>query len=158
MNNRQTPSFQQALQKMAALCSTAEHCESEIREKLSRAGMGADDADRIIDRLYDEDFINTERYCHAFVRDKFRHARWGRVKIEQALRQKKLPGSDIRQALEEELPETDYHDLLRHLIQQKADTLPADTDAYARRAKLFRFALARGFTMSEALEAVDDDE
>lgn len=158
MNRSQPPSFQQALQKMAALCSTAEHCESELREKLSRAGMGADDIDRIIDRLYDEGFINTTRYCHAFVRDKFRHARWGRVKIEQGLRLKQLPGNDIRQALEEELPETDYHDLLRHLILQKASTLPPDADAYARRAKLIRFALARGFTMSEALEAVGDDD
>lgn len=148
--------FQQALQKMAALCSTAEHCESEIREKLTRAGLSTDDADRVIDRLYDEGFLNTERYCRAFVRDKFRYARWGRIKIAQALRLKRLPDSDIRLAIEEELPEADYQALLAHLIQQKANTLPSDLDAYTRRGKLIRFALSRGFTMDEAIDAVGD--
>ena len=143
---------------MAALCSVAEHCESEIREKLVRAGISTDDADRIIDRLYDEDFINTGRYCRAFVRDKFRFARWGRLKIGQALRLKHLPDNDIRQAIDEELPAAEYHALLEHLIQQKADTLPSDLDAYTRRGRLIRFALSRGFTMNEALEAVGDED
>lgn len=141
---------------MAALCSTAEHCESEVREKLTRAGISTADADRIIDRLYDEDFLNTERYCRAFVRDKFRYARWGRVKIGQALRMKRLPDNEIRRAIDEELSTPEYQALLEHLIQQKDRTLPDDLDDYARRAKLIRFALSRGFNMDEALSVVGD--
>jgi anaerobic ribonucleoside-triphosphate reductase activating protein len=41
---------------MAALCSTSEHCESEIREKLSRAGLESCDIERIIDHLVDDNF------------------------------------------------------------------------------------------------------
>lgn len=151
-------SYDQALQKMAALCSQAEHCESELREKLARAGIGTGDADRIIDYLYDEGYINNERYCRAFVRDKFNYAHWGRIKIGQALRLKHLPDALVRQALDEEMPHEAYHALLQRLLRQKDSTLPADTDAYSRRAKLIRFALGRGFTLDEVLDAVGHEE
>lgn len=45
---------------------------------------------RIIDRLVVEKFIDEERYCRAFVNDKFRFAKWGKMKITQALYMKKF--------------------------------------------------------------------
>lgn len=149
--------FDQALYKMAALCSTAEHCESEVREKLRRMGLPEAEADRIIDRLYDERYIDTSRYCHAYVRDKFRFAHWGRVKIEQGLKLKRLPEADIRQALATELPPDDYRRLLLQTIQQKADSLPDEPNDYNRRAKLIRFAVGRGFALSEVLDVIGAD-
>ena len=151
---------------MAALCSVSEHCESEIREKLQKAAMPAHDIQRVIDALYDDGYLDTARYCRAFSRDKLRFAHWGRIKIQQALRLKGLPDSDIRQALndlDEELGD-DYHRILRETLDQKARSLglsladddPDDddceaSDRYARRQKLIRFAVNRGFTMDEIL-------
>ncbi|MBR1683295.1 MAG: RecX family transcriptional regulator [Bacteroidaceae bacterium] len=163
---------------MAALCSVSEHCESEIREKLQRAAMPEHDIQRIIDALYDGGFLDTARYCRAFSRDKLRFAHWGRIKIQQALRQKGLPDADIRQALrdlDEELGD-DYRRILADTLRQKARSLGvrlADgrddgddrgsgrdddddddeaADHYVRRQKLIRFAASRGFTLDEIME------
>ena len=73
---------------MAAFCSISEHCESEVRERLQKAGVSPDEADRIVDYLYDEQYLDAARYCRAFARDRLRFAHWGRVKIQQALRLK----------------------------------------------------------------------
>lgn len=144
--------FSTALSRMAALCSTSEHCESEIREKLQRADMTESDIQRIVDLLYDEQYLDTQRYCRALAHDKLRFAHWGRLKIQQALRLKGLPDSDIRQALDE-LPEEEYREALLTLIRQKQRTLP-DEDDYTQRGKLIRFATGRGFTIDEILDTL----
>ena len=149
-------SFDEGLSRMAALCSVSEHCESEVREKLQKVAMPAADIQRIVDRLYDDDYLNTTRYCRAFSRDKLRFAHWGRIKIQQALRMKGLPDADIRQALndlDEELGE-EYRSILEEALEQKSRTLH-DEDDYTRRGKLIRFAASRGFTPDEILDILN---
>ncbi len=149
-------SFDEGLSRMAALCSVSEHCESEVREKLQKVAMPAADIQRIVDRLYDDDYLNTTRYCRAFSRDKLRFAHWGRIKIQQALRMKGLPDADIRQALndlDEELGE-EYRSILEEALEQKSRTLH-DEDDYTRRGKLIRFAASRGFTPDEILDIIN---
>jgi len=149
-------SFDEGLSRMAALCSVSEHCESEVREKLQKVAMPAADIQRIVDRLYDDDYLNTARYCRAFSRDKLRFAHWGRIKIQQALRMKGLPDADIRQALndlDEELGE-EYRSILEEALEQKSRTLH-DEDDYTRRGKLIRFAASRGFTPDEILDILN---
>ena len=149
-------SFDEGLSRMAALCSVSEHCECEVREKLQKVAMPAADIQRIVDRLYDDDYLNTARYCRAFSRDKLRFAHWGRIKIQQALRMKGLPDADIRQALndlDEELGE-EYRSILEEALEQKSRTLH-DEDDYTRRGKLIRFAASRGFTPDEILDIIN---
>ncbi|MCR5180766.1 MAG: RecX family transcriptional regulator [Bacteroidaceae bacterium] len=141
---------------MAALCSTSEHCESEIREKLQRAAVSDADIERVVERLYDERFLDTARYCHAFALDRMRFAHWGRVKIQQALRLKKLPEPDIRQALDE-LPDAEYQHILQEVLAQKRRTL-REEDEYILRGKLIRFAAGRGFTLDETIQALDEKD
>ena len=75
----------EALNRVAAYCSTAEHCRAEIAEKLQRWGIAYDAIDRIINRLEQEKYIDEERFCRAFINDKYRFAKWGKMKIGQAL-------------------------------------------------------------------------
>ena len=137
---------------MTSLCSGSEHCESEVREKLQRGDISTEDIQRIVDYLYEEQYIDNGRYCRAFAHDKLHFAHWGRVKIGQALRQKALPEADILAALDE-LSEEEYRRILLELARQKERTLH-DEDEYIRRGKLIRFLAGRGFTMSEILDNI----
>ena len=83
----------EALNRVAAYCSTAEHCRAEIAEKLQRWGIAYDAIDRIINRLEQEKYIDEERFCRAFINDKYRFAKWGKMKIGQALQLKKISSS-----------------------------------------------------------------
>lgn len=133
----------EALHQAAALCSSAEHCTADIREKLARWGVTEADSRTIIDRLVQERFIDEQRYAVAFVKDKFRFSGWGRIKMRYALQQKRIDGSDIDHALAT-LDEEQYNDRLLELLQAKSRSI-RDDDPEARRAKLFRFATSRGF-------------
>lgn len=136
-----------ALSRMAAYCASSEHCRAEVVEKLQRWGIAYDAIDRIIHRLEQENFINEERFSRAFIRDKFRFAKWGKVKIGQALQLKKISPFVYRPLLNE-IDEAEYIRVLEHLLMGKKKSIHAEND-YELNGKLVRFALSRGFEMKD---------
>lgn len=137
----------EALSRVAAYCSTAEHCRAEITEKLQRWSIPYDAIDRILARLEQEKYIDDERYCRAFVRDKYRFDKWGKVKIGQALQLKKIPQSVYFPFLNE-IDEEEYLSILSGLLAAKRKSVRAENE-YERNNKLVRFALSRGFEMKD---------
>ena len=137
----------EALNKVAAYCSTAEHCRAEISEKLQRWGLPYDVIDRILKRLVDEKYIDEERFCRAFVNDKYRFAKWGKVKIAQALQLKKISYNTCRQFVNE-IYEDESLSFLDSLLTAKRKSLHAENE-YELNGKLMRFALSRGFEMKD---------
>ncbi len=136
------------LDKAETYCARAEHCAADVRRKLYEWGSPIDDffaregldiVDFIEQNLYENDFLNDARFCHAYVHDKVEYQAWGRLKIQAGLRALQLPESDIRAALDE-LDEAQYTANLRNLIAQR------DSDAPDKR---LRFLLQRGFTYDE---------
>lgn len=140
-----TLTYDELLFKASAYCAMAEHCAAEVREKLRLWGASAADADRIVAYLSTEKYLDELRYCEAFVRDKFRFNRWGRIKIEVMLRAKNLPDDCIAQALAQ-ISDDEYLQTLSDLIRAKERTLKVRDD-HDRRFKLIRFAQSRGFEL-----------
>lgn len=143
----------EALSRVAAYCSTAEHCRAEIAEKLQRWGMDYDAIGRILDRMEKDRYIDEERFCRAFIRDKYRFAKWGKVKIGQALQLKKIPSMTFRPLLAE-IDEEEYLSILRDLLLSKRKSVRAENN-YELNGKLMRFALSRGFEMEDIRRCID---
>lgn len=135
----------EALGKVAAYCSVAEHCVSEVVAKLESWNMAGEAVERIIERLIKEKYIDEIRYCRCFVKDKLRFNKWGKVKIGLALRQKQIPSEVIALSLDA-IDEDEYQRILLELIAAKRKSVKAKSD-YELNGKLIRFALGRGFDM-----------
>lgn len=144
----------EALNKAAAYCTLCERCISEVSKKLTTWGVPPAEQQRIIDRLQDEGFINEERYCRAFVNDKLRFNRWGRVKIRAALYEKQLPREYIAQAIED-IDEEEYMQTLHDLVATKQRELK--NEDFATKQKIIRFAASRGFEPAKILQIVKCD-
>ena len=127
------------LDKCEAYCAKSEHCEADVRRKLYEWGTPEDFSDEIVESLYLNDFLNTARFCHAYVHDKVEYQSWGRLKIQAGLRALQLPESDIRKATEE-IDKSRYRKNLQALI------LSRKNDSEEKR---LRFLLQRGFTYEE---------
>lgn len=137
-----------ALLRLSALCAAAEHCVGDVRRKLAAWELPEGAADRVVERLLRERFVDEGRYARAFVRDKFRHNRWGARKIAYELRARGVPEADIDGALAE-IPPEDAERTLAALLRQKLRTTRGKSD-YDVLLKLLRFAVARGFSQDEA--------
>ena len=116
----------EALHRAAALCSASEHCIADIRQKLTRWGIGNNDAQSIVDRLVQERFIDENRYAVAFAKDKFRFSGWGRIKIRYTLQQKQISDSDIAEALAV-IDEGQYTARLLDLLKTRPTRWPTKT-------------------------------
>lgn len=145
--------YEQALSRAASLCSGSEHCSSEIRKKLLLWGLSQTQAEKAIEYLTNEKYIDSKRFCRAYCLDKFRYNHWGRIKISQMLRLLEMDSSDISEGIEA-IPEEEYQEVLQHILEQKNKQL-RDSDPYIRKGKLVRHALSRGFETNLILEAAE---
>lgn len=143
---------EQAFKKLSAMCARAEHCQYEMTEKMRRWQIPEDVQARVMDRLVKNKYVDDDRYSRAFVRDKVRYNKWGRLKVAQALRMKRIPDDVIAAAIDE-IDRDEYLGILRQLIQTKRKSTKADSE-YALKMKLMRFAASRGFTAEEASEEI----
>ena len=143
----------EALNKITGYCSAGEHCRSEVVEKMQRWGLPYETVNRIVEHLVEEKFIDEERYCKAFVNDKYRFDKWGKIKIAQALQLKKIPSS-LYWIYLNNIDKEEYLSILNKLLQSKRKSVHAETE-FERKGKLIRFALSRGFEMDDIRQCLD---
>lgn len=135
-----------ALTKAMALCSRREYCSDDIRARLQSWSVSEKDAEKIISALIKENFLNEARYSEAFVKDKFRYNKWGRVKIAAHLKAKSIPGELIRSALDS-IDDKLYRNTLKELIASHRKSVKAKNQ-YNLKGKLLRYGLSKGFESS----------
>lgn len=146
---------------LASLCARAEYCAHDLRQKLYRQGITGGEADRIIERLTDEGFVDEERYASAFVHDKLQFDLWGRTKISYTLKQHGIGESAIAAALDRHFDEEQYAANLRRVLDGKARSLRIDLDKTLGRedyARLVRHALARGYEYAYIIRCIGEGE
>ena len=108
----------EVLYKLAARCSVSEQCLSDIETKLAKYDLTEEEKTRIVRHLVEEKYVDDRRYAEAFVRDKYRFNKWGRIKIAQGLRMKGIDKETIDTAMEA-IDEQEYIEILRDLIKSK---------------------------------------
>lgn len=134
------------LSKAENYCARAEHCADEVKTKVLQWGGDSNIAEHIIERLYDNRFLDDARYCHAYTHDKLLYQHWGRVKIRMMLSSKHLPEEQIRAAIDE-IDEAEYARILKDTAAQKKN---------AEREAQIRFLLQRGFEYQEICRVLND--
>jgi regulatory protein len=132
-----------ALKKAMALCASREYCSEDIRIKLESCGINNQDADKIIIKLIEENFVNEKRYAEAFVKDKYHHNKWGKVKIASQLRAKRIASEVIDSALAL-VDEDQYRRSIKDILVSHGKFIKAK-NKYDLKGKLLRFGLSKGF-------------
>ncbi len=146
---------QQILFKLTALCAGSEHYSYEITEKMRKWDVDDETQVRVMAYLTRERYVDDERYCRFFVRDKIRFNKWGRRKVEQALYQKHIP-TDISRPILDEVPDDEYLAVLKPLLKSKARTVKAKSE-YEKNMKLIKYAMSRGFTFDIIKQCLSGD-
>jgi regulatory protein len=144
---------QQAAPKLKQYCAYQERCHSEVKGKLYCYGVYGNDAEDIIGKLIQEDYLNEERFAIHFARGKFRLKQWGKVKIKYELKQKQVSDYCIKKAINI-IYEEEYFLVLEKLREQKLRTLKSEKNIFIKKRKLQDFLLQRGFESDLVRDAV----
>ena len=147
------PTEAELYMRLTRQCSLTEYAPADIKLKVIRAGLGSGVAERIVNKLINEGYVNEERYTRAFVHDKFELNHWGRRKIEMALAQKGIRGSNVQKELGK-IDEERYKAVLTELLHTKNKNLSTKSDQ-ERFHKLLAFAASRGFELNIAYDVLE---
>ena len=136
-------SREQAKIKAESYCAYQERSQFEIRNKLYEWGLHQKDVEEIISELIELNFLNEERFALAYSLGKFRIKGWGKNKIKQGLKLKRIPDKLIIKSLKS-IEYDDYLMMLKKILQKKSNTI-FEKDPFKKRYLLSRFATSKGY-------------
>jgi regulatory protein len=135
--------IKKALEKARSYCKYQERCHSEVKDKLYEWGLYKKDVEQIIAQLITENFLNEERFAIIYAGGKFRIKKWGKEKIKQALKFKKVSDYSINKALKE-IDGKDYRKAITEIINKKKKEIK-ETDGWKKKYKISQYLYSRGF-------------
>lgn len=141
-----------ALAKAEHYCAYQERAQQEIRDKLYEWGLWSDDVEGIISELIETNFLNEERFTQAYVSGKFKIKQWGKIKIKQGLKLKRIPDKMIQRALNG-IDHDDYLKAISTAAQKKAPLIK-EKDDFKRNYKLISYLMGRGFERDLIIEVL----
>jgi len=112
------------LSRAQKFCDYQERYQQEVRDKLYSWGAKPDEVEQILCQLVETDYINEERFARAFARGKFRIKHWGKNKIRQELKFRKISDYCIKQGLLE-ISDDEYLEILKNIIEKKMRSVRA---------------------------------
>lgn len=149
--------YKEIYNKMAILCSRSEQCSGDIRKKIIALGGDHVIGDQIIQKLTEERFIDDNRYINAYIADKFKINKWGKIKLRYYLKMKGLSDNLIEDGLSFIDPDK-YREVLVKMMKEKAKAVK-NKPKFEKMGQIIRFAHSRGFEpelihryMSEVLD------
>ena len=132
-----------ALTKAEHYCAYQERSQQEVRDKLYEWGLHSVQVENLIVHLIQTNFLNEARFANAYVQGKFNQKGWGKQKIKQGLKFKKVSDALIKKALNT-IDGDDYSNTLKQILEKKARLL-GEKDPFKKRYKLHQYALSRGY-------------
>ncbi len=141
------------LTKLRGFCAYQERCISEVAGKLKAWKVGQKRAEKIMEQLIREDYLNEERFARSFAGGKFRINHWGKTRIIYELEKRQVPDLIIQIGLEE-IDEEEYAETLKEILWRKNREIQ-ETDPAKRKQKLIAFGIQKGYHYGLVKEMVD---
>ncbi|WP_199724481.1 regulatory protein RecX [Taibaiella sp. KBW10] len=125
-------------------CAYQERCHSEVRHKLISLECYGEELEEAMSVLIEEDYLNEERFAASYARGKFRMNKWGKTRIKQQLKLKKVSEYCIKKGIAQ-IEEAAYLDTLSGLMEKKITALAAEKNEWVRKQKVHHYLLQKGF-------------
>ena len=125
-------------------CKYQERCHSEVRNKLYELGCNTREVEQHIAELIEINALNEERFARAYARGKFRMLAWGRDKIKQQLKLKKISDYCIKKGMTE-IDGDAYDAMLDKLVDKKLKELKGERSPAKLKGKIFRYMMQKGY-------------
>ena len=132
---------------MAAIrhyCAYQDRCHSEVRSKLLSLECYGEELEEAISTLIEEHFLDEERYEQSYTPGKFLMNKWGRIRIKQQLKLKKVSDYCIRKGLAQ-INEVEYAHTLQELMEKKLAALSSERNEWVRKQKVYQHLMQKGY-------------
>ena len=108
--------------RLERYCAYQERCHQEVKNKLRQLGAFRDTSDAVISHLIQNDYLNETRFAMLYVRGKFSIKKWGKKRIVNELKIRKITTYNIDRGLKQ-ISEKDYQHTFDKLAQKRWEDL-----------------------------------
>lgn len=136
-------SIKEAIQKIEHYCAYQERCHEEVVSKLWSMKLDSNEIDQVIVHLIEQNFLNEARFACSFARGKHRIKHWGKIRITNELKMRKINQTLINLALKEIEPE-EYSNTFENLSERHWENI-RENNPLKKRKKFCDYLLRRGF-------------
>lgn len=137
---------------MEYYCAYQERCHAEVEEKLRNFTLSEDEKNQIIVHLIEYNFLNEERFVSVFSISKFHQKKWGKIRIKNELKARKISEYLISKALKE-LPSEEYSTTFDTLADKHWETI-SEKNTLKKRKKFCDYFLRKGWESDMVYEKV----
>lgn len=156
MSSKSTSSVEDIVQKLEYYCSYQERCHIEVSEKLRGFVLNQAEKDRIIVHLIESNFLNEERFALVFSISKFHQKKWGKIRIKNELKARKISDYLVTKALKE-IPTEEYEMTFETLAEKHWESITEKNDL-KKRKKFCDYLLRKGWESERIYEKVKELE
>ena len=148
-----SPKFKEALQRAGRFCALRERSPSEVIEKVQSWGYSTNDAEEVVAKLIEMNYINEQRFANAYCHDKFEFNSWGKQKIKAAIYQHHLPSEVIENALNR-IDSERYEARLLEIAQKKWQKLKSELPT-KKKQKTVNYLTGKGYEIHLIWKTID---
>ncbi len=150
--NSKSLSLPEIIQKIEYYCSYQERCHVEVNEKLKGFSISSEEKNQIIVHLINENFLNEERFASVFTISKFHQKKWGKIRIKNELKARKISEYLITKSLKK-IPLEEYEVTFQTLAEKHWETI-TEKNAIKKRKKFCDYLLRKGWESDSVYEKV----
>lgn len=156
MNSKPISSVEVVLQKLEYYCSYQERCHTEVQEKLRSFAISEHDKNQVIVHLIEHNFLNEERFAGVFTISKLHQKKWGKIRIKNELKARKISDYLVTKALKE-IPSEEYEETFDSLAEKHWESIN-ENNTLKKRKKFCDYLLRKGWESDWVYEKVKELE
>ena len=139
--------------KLEHFCSYQERCHQEVINKLFDLKIKSSEHEHIIVHLIENNFLNEERFTNLFAVSKFHQKKWGKIRIKNELKARKISDYLITKALKG-IPSDEYEMTFETLAEKHWETI-TEKNELKKRKKFCDYLLRKGWESELIFEKLD---
>ena len=140
--------------KLEYYCVYQDRCHQEVEKKLQEYQLIPEAREKILLHLFQENFLNEERFSKSFARGKFRIKKYGKQRIVKELKYRGISAYNIKTALKE-IDDDEYVITANLLIEKKKDSLN-ESNVIIKRKKITDYMLRKGYELNLIQEIINN--
>ena len=143
MQKKTSFTIQEAQKKLEYYCAYQERCHWEVEQKLKDLQMIPEAQEVIISKLIKENYLNESRFAQSFARGKFNIKKWGKQRIVNELKARKISEYNIKLALKE-ISDEAYQSAFYSLFEKRKKAV-SNYSIPIQKKKILAYMVYRGW-------------
>ncbi len=142
-SNQKPVTYTEALKKLERYCVYQDRCHQEVEQKLREFRLIPEAREKIIIHLIENKYLDETRFSQSFARGKFKNKHWGKQRIVNELKQRKISQYNIKKALEE-IDDSVYLGVFHKLAEKRWNQVK-DESIQRSKQKFIQYLQYRGW-------------